>query len=88
MVISAIYMRSISEKRRSAAAIKSLLDMMAENRGSASPSSVYTMQGVYQSSYVNQAEEEIPSGTIHKPRGQKMVVKWTKYRPKLGLDLT
>ena len=38
-------MRSISEKRRSAAAIKSLLDMMAENR---SINSVYTMEGVYQ----------------------------------------
>ncbi len=30
--LAAMYMRSMSEKRRSAAAIKSLLDMMAENR--------------------------------------------------------
>ena len=40
-------MRSISEKKRSAAAIKSLLDLMAENR---SLQSVYTMDGLYSSS--------------------------------------
>ena len=43
-IVSGLYMRSISEKRRSAAAIKSLLDLMAENR---SLQSVYTMEGVY-----------------------------------------
>ena len=31
-IVGTAYLRSISEKRRSAAAIKSLLDMMAENR--------------------------------------------------------
>jgi len=46
-IISAIYMRSISEKKRSAAAIKSLLDLMAENR---SLQSVYTMDGLYATS--------------------------------------
>ena len=40
-IISFLYMRSIREKRRSAQAIKSLLDMMAENR---SIQSVYTME--------------------------------------------
>ena len=43
-IVGGLYMKSISEKRRSAAAIKSLLDLMAENR---SLQSVYTMEGVY-----------------------------------------
>ena len=40
-IIGFLYMRSMREKRRSAQAIKSLLDMMAENR---SIQSVYTME--------------------------------------------
>ena len=66
-IVSGLYMRSISEKRRSAAAIKSLLDLMAENR---SLQSVYTMEGVYatatassQNEVTNPFEktEELPS---------------------------
>ena len=65
-IVSGLYMRSISEKRRSAAAIKSLLDLMAENR---SLQSVYTMEGVYatansQNEVMNPStikEEEVPS---------------------------
>ena len=48
-IVGTAYLRSISEKRRSAAAIKSLLDMMAENRSI--NSTVYTMEpGVYAAS--------------------------------------
>ena len=48
-IVGTAYLRSISEKRRSAAAIKSLLDMMAENRSI--NSTVYTMEpGVYATS--------------------------------------
>ena len=62
-LIAAAYMRSISEKRRSAAAIKSLLDMMAENR---SVNSVYTMEGVYQHHQNQPNSGPDPSGTTIK----------------------
>ena len=51
-------MRSISEKKRSAAAIKSLLDLMAENR---SLQSVYTMDGLYATSNQYEPPPERPN---------------------------
>ena len=64
-IVSGLYMKSISEKRRSAAAIKSLLDLMAENR---SLQSVYTMEGVYatassQNEVVNHPKE-LPHASV------------------------
>jgi hypothetical protein len=56
-VISSLYMRSLSEKRRSAAAIKSLLDLMAENR---SLQSVYTMDGLCATSVQSMAARPTP----------------------------
>ena len=50
-------MRSLSEKKRSAAAIKSLLDLMAENR---SLQSVYTMDGLYATSNQYEPPPERP----------------------------
>lgn len=65
-IVSGLYMKSISEKRRSAAAIKSLLDLMAENR---SLQSVYTMEGVYATATASSQNEVVansnPKETTH-----------------------
>ena len=60
-------MRSISEKKRSAAAIKSLLDLMAENR---SLQSVYTMDGLYATSNQYESPPEISEKVVQNDQGK------------------
>ena len=66
-IFSAIYMRSISEKKRSAAAIKSLLDLMAENR---SLQSVYTMDGLYATSNQYESPPERLEKVVQNDQGK------------------
>ena len=60
-------MRSISEKKRSAAAIKSLLDLMAENR---SLQSVYTMDGLYATSNHYESPPERSEKAVQNDQGK------------------